>query len=182
MQALLPCSACLTGKMRKANKATAKDFTAIENLALSWTAGTAKKNVRPNEIMAVDWGIINETSISGKNNVFALYLDLNTGLVFTYPAPSRGLAGPSLQAYIQRYGPPATILSDNAKEFAGSEFAEICKTKEITQKISATYNPNQNPVEHYMEIISSKTQSLLAISGLEPNEYWEIALEYATNL
>ncbi len=63
--------------------------------------------------------IINKTSISGKKNVFALYLDLNTGLVFTYPAPSRGLAGPSLQAYIQRYGPPATILSDNAKEFTG---------------------------------------------------------------
>ena len=78
--------------MRKANKVTAKDFTAIENLALSWTAATAKKNVRPNEIVAVDWGIINKTSISGKNNVFALYLDLNTGLVFTYPAPSRRLS------------------------------------------------------------------------------------------
>ena len=58
LKALLPCSACLAGKMRKANKATAKDFTAIENLALSWTAATAKKNVRPNEIVAVDWGIL----------------------------------------------------------------------------------------------------------------------------
>ncbi len=95
--------------------------------------------------MAVDWGIINKTSISGKNNAFALYLDLNTGLVFTYPAPSRGLAGLSLQAYIQRYGPPATILSDNAKEFTGGDFTEICKTKEIMQKHSAPYNPNQNP-------------------------------------
>jgi transposase InsO family protein len=158
--------------VRKTNKATAKDFTAIENLAaLSWTAATAKRNVRPNEIVAVDWGIINETSISGKNYVFVLYLDLNTCLVFTYPAPSRGLAGPSLQAYIQRYGPPATILSDNAKEFTSGEFAEICKTKEITQKHSASYNPNQNPVEHYMEIISSKTRSLLAISGLDPDDY-----------
>jgi hypothetical protein len=35
LKALLPCSACLAGKMRKANKTTAKDFTAIENLALS---------------------------------------------------------------------------------------------------------------------------------------------------
>jgi hypothetical protein len=93
LKALLPCSACLAGKMRKANKTTAKDFTAIENLALSWTAAAEKKSVRPNEIVAVDWGIINKTSISGKNNVFALYLDLNTGLVFTYPAPNRGLAG-----------------------------------------------------------------------------------------
>ena len=33
-----------------------------------------------------------------------------------------------------------------------------------------------------MEIISSKTRSLLVISGLDPDEYWEIALEHATNL
>ncbi len=92
LKALLPCSACLAGKMRKTNKTTAKDFTAIENLALSWAAATAKKNVRPNEIVAADWGIINKTSISGKNNVFALYLDLNTGLVLRL---SRTLA-PSL--------------------------------------------------------------------------------------
>jgi hypothetical protein len=30
LKALLPCSACLAGKMRKVNKTTAKDFTAIE--------------------------------------------------------------------------------------------------------------------------------------------------------
>jgi hypothetical protein len=33
-----------------------------------------------------------------------------------------------------------------------------------------------------MEIISLKTRSLLAISGLDPDDNWEIALEHATNL
>ncbi len=113
--------------------------------------------------MSVDWGIINKRAISGKNNVFALYLDMNTGLVFAYPASSRGLAGPSLLAYIQQYGAPTTIISDNAKEFKGGEFAEVCKTKEIRQKLSVPYNPNQNPVEHYMDIISSRTRSSTSV-------------------
>ena len=149
---------------------------------MSWTTDTAYKNVRPNEKVSVDWGIINQKAIAGQNNVFALYLDLNTGVVFAYPAQSRGLARPSLLAYIQRYGPPETIVSDNAREFTGGEFAEICKKHSITQERSAPYNPNQNPVEHYMEIISSRTRSLLSISGLEPSTYWEVALEHAVNL
>jgi hypothetical protein len=138
--------------VRKQNNAHARDYTDLNNLALSWMAGTDYKNVRPNEKVSVDWGrIINQKAIAGQNNVFALYLDLNTGLVFAYPAQSRGLAGPSLLAYIQRYGPPETIISDNAREFTGGEFAEICKKHSITQERSAPYNPNQNPVEHYME-------------------------------
>jgi hypothetical protein len=48
--------------------------------------------------------------------------------------------------------------------------------------MSAPYNPNQNPVEHYMEITSSHTRSLLVISGLDPENYWEIALEHAINI
>jgi hypothetical protein len=123
--------------MRKQTNPTAKDFTDLTNLAIFWTAATAQKKIRPNEEVSVDWGIINKRAISGKNNVFALYLDMDTGLVFAYPAPSRGLAGPSLLAYIQQYGAPTTIISDHAKEFKGGEFAAICKTKEIRQKLSA---------------------------------------------
>ncbi len=99
---LLPCSACLAGKMCKQNNPTAKDFTDLTNLAISWTAATAQKKIRPNEEVSVDWGIINKRAISGKTNVFALYLDMSTELVSASPAPSRGLAGPSLLAYIQQ--------------------------------------------------------------------------------
>jgi hypothetical protein len=43
--------------------------------------------VRPNERVSVDWGIINKKkAVAGENNVFALYLALNTGIVFAYPA------------------------------------------------------------------------------------------------
>jgi hypothetical protein len=35
--------------------------------------------------------IINKQSIKGKNNVFALFLDLHTGWIAAYPQPNRGL-------------------------------------------------------------------------------------------
>ncbi len=76
----LPCSSCLAGKMRKLNKAGAKDYTDLDNLALSWTPNTAEKKVRLNEEVSIDWGIINKQAIPNQNNVFALFLDLNTGL------------------------------------------------------------------------------------------------------
>jgi transposase InsO family protein len=86
---------------------------------------------------------------------FALYLDNNTGLVFGYPAESTGQAGPSLLAYIQRYGIPKQVIHDNAQEFIHGEFSKICEDKGIAQHRSSPYNPNKNPTEHYMEIITS---------------------------
>jgi hypothetical protein len=62
--------------MRKLNKAGAKDYTDLDNLALSWTPNTVEKKVRPNEEVSIDWGIINKQAIPNQNNVFALFLDL----------------------------------------------------------------------------------------------------------
>ena len=131
---LLPCSACLAGKLRKNRGQPDKNYTDIENLnntlvnlPLSWTASTADKNVTPNRTVSIDWGIINKKTQSGKNNVFALFLDINTGITFIFPAESRGQAGVALQAYIQTYGKPNEVIHDNATEFIHQgEFAQIC--------------------------------------------------------
>jgi hypothetical protein len=73
----LPCDGCLAGKMRKTNKAQSSAFTPVYNLALSWTPQTTEKVVIPNKDIATDWGIINKQLLPGRNNVFALFLDLN---------------------------------------------------------------------------------------------------------
>jgi transposase InsO family protein len=176
LETQLPCSACIAGKMRKTRKNPTKEFTEVNNLALSWTANTEDKETRANESVSLDWGIIHKRYLKDKNNVFALYLDNNTGLVFGYPAESTGQAGPSLLAYIQRYGIPKQVIHDNAQEFIHGEFAKICADKGIAQHRSPPYNPNKNPTEHYMEIITSTMRSLLFISGLNPNTFWEHAL------
>ena len=147
---LLPCSACLAGKMRKTNKQPTKNYTEISNLLtnspLSWTPSTADKFVNPNHTVSVDWGIINKRNKAGSLNVFALFLDVNTGLVFVYPAESRGQASEALKTYIQRYGKPHELIHDNAKEFVEGEFADICKEQGIHQTRSPPYEPNKNPV------------------------------------
>jgi hypothetical protein len=99
--------------MRKNKRPPTKPFTDIENFAtnlhnapLSWTPSTADKRVNPNYSISVDWEIINKKHKAGVNNVFALFLDTLTGLVFVFPAESRGQAGLALQTYIKQYGKP----------------------------------------------------------------------------
>jgi hypothetical protein len=67
---------------------------------VSWTPGEDNKTSTPNEIVSLDWAIINKNNKPKVNNLFAIYLDNSTGLVFQYPAESKGQAGPSLLAYI----------------------------------------------------------------------------------
>jgi transposase InsO family protein len=130
----------------------------------------------------MDWGIIHKQYLEDKKNFFAFYLGNNTGLVFGYPADSTGQAGSSLSAYIQRYGIPKIIVHDNAKEFIHGEFAQICEDKSIQQIRSPPFNPNQNPTEHYMDIITSTMRALLFVSGLDPVDFWVHALQHAVNL
>ncbi len=148
----------------------------LTNSPLSWTPSTADKFVNPNHTISVDWGIINKRNKTGSLNVFALFLDVNTGLVFVYPAESRGQASEALKTYIQRYGKPHELIHDNAKEFVEGEFADICKEQGIHQTRSPPYEPNKNPVEHYMDIIVSMARSMLYISGLDPDTFWHMRL------
>ena len=48
--------------------------------------------------------------------------------------------------------------------------------------MSAPHHPNQNPTEHYMEIIMGKTRSLLYIAGLDPKQHWEHAIRHSVCL
>jgi hypothetical protein len=50
--------------------------------------------------VSLDWGIIKKKAKANAKNVFALFLDTNTGNVFIYAAESRGQAEPALEAYI----------------------------------------------------------------------------------
>jgi hypothetical protein len=129
----LPCVACLAGHMRKTNKTPVRNYVDAHNLALTWTPNTDKRIVDRNESVALDWAIIHKKALPKTNNVFAVYLDTNTGLVFTYPAQSRGEAGPSLLKYIQNHGKQKQLLHENAREFYEGEFAKICTEQGITQ-------------------------------------------------
>ncbi len=105
------------------------------------------------------------------SNVFLLILDIHTGLVFAFPAESRGQASVGLQAYIKKYGVPKEIIHDNGEEFIHGEFADLCTQHNIAQTPSPPYEPNKNPVELYMDILMSMARSMLFISGLKPETF-----------
>jgi hypothetical protein len=144
--------------------------------AVSRTPATTEQCNQRNKLVAFDWAIVNKQYLPHKNNVFGVFYDTNIGLIHIECAQSTGQAGEVLEGYIQAYGVPDEIVHDNAREFIHGNFAEICKTKGIKQKMSAPYSPNQNPAEKYMEILTSGTRSLLYTSGLPYEFFWEHAL------
>ena len=134
--------------MRKTNKATPFNYSDVRNLAVSRTSATTEQVNTRNEVVAVDWAIVNKTAIPGEPNVFAVFEDTNIGIVHVVCTTSRGLAGEALLNYIQQWGVLKTIHHDNAEEFLRGKFAEICKDRGIRQTQSAPYTPNQNPTEN----------------------------------
>jgi hypothetical protein len=116
LETQLPCTACLAGKMRKTKKTPTKAFTDISTFAVTWKHGNDNKIVNSNEKVAVDWGIINKKNQPKGNNVFAIYLDTNTGFVVSFPAENRAQAGISLLAYIQRHGQPKQLVPGGAAQ------------------------------------------------------------------
>jgi transposase InsO family protein len=136
-------------------------------------------NVRNKEV-SLDWAMINKENIPGEFNVFAVFYDMNIGLVHVEFQNSRGQADEALLGYIQRYGQSSTLIYDNAREFTDGNFAKICKEKGITQRMSAPYTPNQNPTEKYMDVLVSGARSLLYTAGLNTPQFWKHAVEHRT--
>jgi hypothetical protein len=192
LDSLLPCNSCIAGKMRKSQRALPHSYTDLKALtsqllrednpsrhfgfAVSRTAATnAQMNMRNKEV-SLDWAIINKENLPGEFNVFAVFYDMNIGLVHVEFQASRGQADEALQGYIQLYGLPITIIHDNAREFTDGNFAKICKEKGITQRMSAPYTPNQNPAEKYMDVLVSGARSLLYTAGLNAPQFWKHAV------
>jgi hypothetical protein len=161
---------------KKTNKPSSKNFTDVSNLVLNnspltGSPSTADKVVNSNDTVSVDWRTANKKAKPNVKNVFALFLDTITGNVLSYATESRGQAGPALLAYIQKCGKPNKLIHDNAQELTHGEFNEICTTQGIQQVRSPPYDPNKNPVEHYMDILTYMMRSFLFISGLEPEKF-----------
>ena len=190
----LPCSSCVAGKMRKLNASKAASYSDLKTLttiilasqnparhfgfAVSRTPATTAQSNERNKVVSVDWAIINKENLPDVFNVFALFYDVNIGLVHVEFQPTRGQAGEALEGYIQRWGIPQTIHHDNAKEFLFGKFASVCRENKIIQTQSAPYSPNQNPAERYMEIIVSGARSLLYTSGLPVSIFWPHAISH----
>jgi hypothetical protein len=121
----LPCDGCLAGKLRKTKKEQSSAFTPAYNVTSSWTPRTANYFKQ-------------RQLIPGKNNVVALFLDLNTCGTAVYPQSNRGLAGESLEQYLKYYVSPSAILHDNTAEYIHGAFDTLCRQKGNDTNIQCT--------------------------------------------
>jgi transposase InsO family protein len=137
----------------------------------------AEQVTERNRLVSCDWGIVNVKSRKG-NTVFALYLDAHTGVVFARCAPSRGEAADALDAHCQTWGTPSELIHDNAVEFLRGTFQMRCRERGIKQSPSPPNAPNYNPSERRVDVVVGGARSLLYISGLDPQLFWDDAVEH----
>ena len=176
-----PCNFSLAGKFQKRHRTGHVYHSDMSNLAVSTTPHKQNHATRPNQLVSTDWGIVGTPDRCG-NTVFALYVDTSIGVVYEKLKPDRSDAVDTLQGYCQMWGQPETVIHDNAREYLKGDFAKFCREKGIKQKASPPYSPNFNPVEKYMDIIVSRARTLLAISGLDVEQFWGDAVAQSVQI
>jgi hypothetical protein len=100
LPALLPCEACIAGKMTKPENPSHQPFTPLMN-----APSTTNKFPAPmpqNMHVAMDLGIVSNTSCRKGNTCFALIVDLGVKIVYTQCLPSKGAVVHALEGYCQR--------------------------------------------------------------------------------
>jgi hypothetical protein len=122
LHSLLPCEACVTGKLRKQENSIPghNGFTALTN-----NPSTTHKYVSApqNTQVSLDFGICVNQICRKDNTCFALYVDLGLSLLYVKCLPSRGVVVVSLLGNCQRWGDPTILTMDNAKEFLLGDMA-----------------------------------------------------------
>ena len=81
-----------------------------------------------------------------------------------------------VEAWLFKYGPPKTLISDNAKQFAAKFFQAVCSLLGISNMFTSTYHPQTNgQVERY-------NSTILAMLRFYVNEHQNVWERYATAL
>jgi hypothetical protein len=89
---------------------------------------------------------------------------------------------PVLWMLCQTWGFPSELIHDNAVEFLKGTFQLRCRERSIKQSPSPPHAPNYNPSERHMDIIVSGARSPIFIYGLDPQLFWDDAIEHRVQL
>ena len=85
------------------------------------------------------------------------------------------------EAWVFKYGPPKTLLSDNGKQFASRFFLSVCQLLGVTNAFTSAYHPQVNgQVERYNRTILSMLRCYAEVHKNDWDRY-ESALTYAYN-
>ena len=107
---------------------------------------------RPVESLAID--ILGPLTKTKKSHRFLLMMSYRV-FKLTHVVPLRRIdaytvAVAFVEAWVFKYGPPKTLISDNGKQFAEKFFQAVCSLLGISSIFTSTYHPQTNgQVERY---------------------------------
>ena len=133
---------------------------------------------RPIESLAID--ILGQLTKSRKGNRFLLVMSDRFSKL-THVVPLRRIdaytvAVSFVEAWVFKYGPPKTLISDNGKRFASKFFQAVCSLPGISNIFTSTNHPQTNgQVERYNRTILAMLRNYVN----EPQNDWD---RYATAL
>ena len=133
---------------------------------------------RPLESFSID--ILGPLTKTKKGNRF-LFVITDRFTKLTQVIPLRRIDGYTVavafvEAWIMKYGPPKTLISDNGKQFAAKFFQALCSVLGLSNIFTSLYHPQTNgQVERY-------NRTILAILRNYVNEHQDDWNRYATAL
>ena len=120
-----------------------------------------------------------EPSAFGHKYSQAFVTDFN--LSMHYPMRKKSEAPAALHQWIQKYGIPGTIITDNAKEETLGEWKRMCRQILIEQASTEPHTPQQDRCER--EILDCKRMwSSIKTAYQVPASLWDYGLEYIGEL
>ena len=115
--------------------------------------------------------------VGGANSFrYALTIvDHYSRFVRAYPLQDKGTQKviKMFKRYIQAYGPPSTVLTDNGMEFASGAFKQLCDKENITHAYSTPYHPQGNSL---IERLHGTLKGVLAALCIDNPKAWPTAI------
>ncbi|HYS59715.1 MAG TPA: reverse transcriptase domain-containing protein, partial [Gemmatimonadales bacterium] len=134
-------------------------------------------------------GPINPSTHTKKYEYIVTFIDDYSRFAVAYPMCLKKDVGPCLETYLMNmrayFGREmyiSRIRCDNAREYIGGEFKEICTQEKIVMDFCPPYTPQHNGVaERFNQTVQMKVRSMLFDSGL-PSRFWDLALAAAVHV
>jgi hypothetical protein len=112
------------------------------------------------------------------------YFQLTTthfGLLHVYTMKSKSDAHHALKEFVERFGIPGTMLTDNAFEERTGEWGRLCNALVIEQRTTEPHTPKQNRAEREIQEVTKNGDRLMSRFQI-PRCFWDHVYKYYADL
>ena len=140
------------------------------------TKFTRTRHKRLDAVLYSDTFSSNVTSTRGNNKTQGFVIG-TAYYVSHYPMPSEGYAAKGLAEFVDKFGVPAKIHTDNSKVQTQSDWKKFTTSHWITCTTTEPYTPNQNRCEHEFGQVRIRARTIMEQTRC-PEQLWDYVIEY----